>query len=298
MPSEESLFIRPTLVKYRDITSIQSLNESRQAWDRLAREIKDLPSITFVNEELGHRPCLRVSHDHVQPGKIILYCHGGGYVSGSLDTHRDMVSRLSLASDTEVLLVDYRLAPEFPFPAGLQDILDVYHDLLQHGFREDDVVFAGDSAGGGLVVGALLKLKSEQRILPKSYVLLSPWLDLTMGRESAKIWAESDPALNLDELKTAVGYYLVDQSPLLPYASPIFGDLSDFPPGYVQVGTDEILLNDSVDFVKSVRDLGGRVELDVWDDMWHFWHAWSSILPEGQDAIDEVGEFIWEMFSE
>ena len=295
--SEEYWFIRPSLVKCRNIKTHTRLQETRQSWDRLSQEIQDLKGLQYKKHWIAGVRCLWVTHSNVIPKKLIVMCHGGGYISGSLNTHRDMMGRFSLASDVEVLSIDYRLAPETPCPGAIEDVVAVYMALItEFDYQSDDLIMLGDSAGGGLVLSSQFDLQKRGISLPRANVLLSPWLDLTLSRDSAQAMKEKDPALNIEELSLSARYYMNDIPLDSPLGSPIYGDCIGLPPCLIQVGTDEILLDDSLDFAKKARLSGVDVELDVWDDLWHVWHAWSSMLPEAQEAIEDAGEYIWKAF--
>lgn len=224
-------------------------------------------------------------------GRCVIYFHGGGYVRGSLNTHRGLVSNIALASNSKVLAVDYRLAPENPHPAAVEDGVAAYRFVRECGIAPEHIGIAGDSAGGGLTVATLLALREAGDALPVAAVCLSPWLDLTMSSESMATKAEVDPMVQKSTLEPMAAAYVGQGDRKAPTASPLFADLSGLPDMLVHVGTAETLLDDSIRFVKNARAAGVDVSLDAYDDMIHVWHAFAAILPEGKEAIERIGSF-------
>jgi acetyl esterase/lipase len=190
-----------------------------------------------------------------------------------------------------VLAIDYRLAPEHPFPAALDDALSAYRWLLDGGAAPDKILVMGDSAGGGLTLAALLKLRDDSLPLPAAAVALSPWTDLALTGASLKLNARSDPMLNVEHLPMLAQEYLAGADPRLPYISPLYGDLAGLPPVLLQVGGDEILRDDAVRMHERLRDAGCQSELEVWPRMPHVWHAFAPVLPEARRAIASIGAF-------
>jgi epsilon-lactone hydrolase len=221
---------------------------------------------------------------------VILYLHGGGYVIGSLTSHRHLSFALSQASGASVLALDYRLAPEHPFPAAVNDAVNAFRWLLNQGIKSNRIVIAGDSAGGGLTVATLIALRDEGVDLPAGGVCLSPWVDLTNSADSyARI---ADPMLKKAELDSMAESYLQGQDAKTPLASPLFADLNGLPPLLIQVGTDEHLYDDSINFEARAKAAGVNVTLEVWDEMIHIWHFFYPMLQEGREAIAQIGEFV------
>ena len=226
--------------------------------------------------------------------RVILYLHGGGYTTGSVNTHRELISRLSRAAGARVLAIDYRLGPEHPFPAAVEDATTAYRWLLENGVEPTRIVIAGDSAGGGLTVAALVALRDAGNPLPAAGVCLSPWVDLEGIGESMTTKAEVDPMVQRDHLLAMAKAYLGDANPRTPLAAPLYADLTGLPPLLIHVGTAETLLDDSTRLAERARSAGVDVVLEPWEDMIHVWHFFASMLPEGQQALDRVGEFIRE----
>ena len=232
--------------------------------------------------------------DGAAEDKVILYVHGGGYVMGSAGSHRDMTSRLSKASGARVLSLNYRLAPEHPFPAPVDDTVAAYKWLLAQGISPSNIAVAGDSAGGGLAFGALLAIRDAGEPLPAAGIGISPWVDMEGTGESMTTRAAVDPVVQKEGLLGMAKLYLGDADPKNPLAAPLHGNLAGLPPLFIQVGDSETLLDDSNRITERARKAGVDVTLKVWDEMPHVWHLFAPILPEGQQAIDEIGAFFKE----
>lgn len=229
--------------------------------------------------------------DGVDENKVILYVHGGGYVMGSVGTHRDMTSRLSTAAGARVLSLNYRLAPEHPFPAPVDDAVAAYGWLLDQGISPSNIAIAGDSAGGGLALAALIAIRDAGQPLPAAGVGISPWVDMEGTGESMTTRAAADPVVQKEGLLGMAKLYLGDTDPKNPLAAPLHANLAGLPPLLIQVGDAETLLDDSTRFAERARKSDVDVTLRVWDEMPHVWHMFAAVLPEAQQAIDEVGAF-------
>ena len=224
--------------------------------------------------------------------RVILYLHGGGYVIGSVRTHRVLLAHLARAAKARVLALDYRLAPETPFPGPIDDTVNAYQWLLSEGIEPTNMAIAGDSAGGGLVVAALVALKSVGEPLPAAGVCISPWSDMESTGGSMMTNSESDPSVSKERLLKLAGIYLNGKNPQAPLASPIHADLTGLPPLLLQVGSIEVLLDDSTMLKEQAHKAGVSVQMEVWDDMPHVWHHYAPILPEARKAISKIGEFL------
>lgn len=233
-----------------------------------------------------------VEHDNCLEDAAIVFMHGGGFVSGAPGTHRKLAAHLSKATNIKVLLPDYQLAPEQPFPAGVRDGLSVYGALLSDGVSARRLAFVGDSAGGGLVVSILLALKEAGGPMPSSISLMSPWLDLTNSGASYQTNADNDPTISHERHEKIAEMYYDQADPKNPLISGLFGNLAGLPPTLVQVGDIEVMLDDARVFAERARAAGVSVELDVWERMWHVWQQYVPDVPEAQQAIDKMGEFI------
>lgn len=224
--------------------------------------------------------------------EAMLYLHGGGYTAGSCQSYRFLASQVGLACRLNVLLPEYRLAPEHPFPAAVEDAVTAYHWLLASGIPPGGIVIAGDSAGGGLAMAALTRIRDTGVEMPAAAVLLSPWLDLTMSGETIKTCAEVDPSMNIALLRRMANFYRGGTDASHPQISPLFADLNGLPAILIQVGEDEILLSDSTRLAENAASAGIDITLDIYDEMWHVWHYFGDTLPESQQAIEKIGTFV------
>jgi acetyl esterase/lipase len=226
-------------------------------------------------------------------GKAILYFHGGGFRLGSVASHRDLIARIADASGCRVLAIDYRLAPEHRFPAPIEDALAAYQWMRGQGLAPEDIAFAGDSAGGNLVLAAMLCLRERGLELPAAAAMLSPWTDMTASGASYVSRAEADPIHQRAMILALARSYLgEDVDPRQPLASPLFGDLAGLPPLLIQVGDRETVLDDSVRLAERARAAGIAVELQVWDGMIHVFQMFSAELAEARQAIGSLAGFL------
>ena len=239
---------------------------------------------------VADRGACHIAAPDVRNDRGVLYFHGGGYVLGSLDTHAELMGRVSAACRAPVLGIDYRLAPEHPYPAALEDALASYEHLLVGGIPADKVVLAGDSAGGGLALACLQALQATNKPLPAGAVLFSPWSDLAGTGESVKTRAEVDPMISPALLGPMAAHYCANTKSDHPGVSPLFGNFSNLPPLLVQVGDHEVLLDDSTRLAARAQDAGVEVELEVFDEAFHVFQN-MPILPEAATALESVGTF-------
>ena len=223
---------------------------------------------------------------------VLLYLHGGGFVCGSVKSFGHMLGRLARATGLRVLGIEYRLAPENPFPAAVQDAMAAYRWVLSRGVDSKDIVVAGDSAGGGLTLSTLIALRYFGEPLPAAAVCLSPWADLTNSAESFATKAAVDPCVQREALELFVNFYLGNRDRRTPLASPLHADLQGLPPLLIQVGSSETLLDDSIHLADRAKAAGVDVTLEIWNDMVHVWHLFAPILREGRQAIERIGEFV------
>jgi acetyl esterase/lipase len=234
---------------------------------------------------------------NANPEQVILYFHGGGYVTGSIETYRMMCGLLANYTGVKVLIPNYRLAPENPFPAALDDALKVYRWLLEQGTSSANIIIAGDSAGGGLGVATVLALKDKSESPPAAVVSLSPWADLTLKNKTHITKAEADVVLRTDVLREWALAYTDESNFTNPLVSPVYADFHGFPPLLIEVGGDEILLGDSILLAEKAKAAGVQVELRIWDGMWHVWHALGELIPESKMAFKEIGQFVSARFN-
>ena len=222
----------------------------------------------------------------------ILYLHGGGYVIGSINTHRALCASLSQSAKARVLAIDYRLAPEHPHPAAVEDAVASYRWLLKQGTSPKKIAIAGDSAGGGLTVATLVALRDGGDPLPACAVCLSPWVDLEGVGDSMTKLAEKDPMVQKAGLLQLAGLYLGGKDARTPLAAPLYANLSGLPPLLVQVGTWETLLDDASRLVERAKKAGVEVVYEPWEGMIHVWQLFAPMLDEGKEAIDKIGKFV------
>jgi len=229
---------------------------------------------------------------HRMDDKLLLYLHGGGYVVGGCDMHRQMVSHIARAGHIQSLLPEYRLSPESKYPAAIEDVVGIYRTLLTCGVKAENMVIAGDSAGGGLVVAMLLSLRDAGDPLPAAAILLSPFLDATASGESMQSRASQDPWFHPEGVSLIADYYCEPQQRSDPLVSPVFADVGGLPPMYIQVGDDEILLSDSERFAEKIAAAGGEIDLEIWPEMWHVFQMFVGKMPESGRAIKKIGDFV------
>ena len=224
---------------------------------------------------------------------VILHCHGGGYSTGSSLYARTLTSKLAESTSMDVLCFDYRLAPEHPYPAATEDAMKAWNYLMLSGYGARDVILTGDSAGGNLALSLVLKLKEEGRILPGGLVLMSPWTDLTSSGKSFTTKAELDPVLDSAYIDRMIHAYAEGQNLKNPFISPLFGNFDGFPPTYIQVGENEILLSDSLRLHQNLVDANVSVKMDTYPGMWHVFQM--SPVKAAREAMDKNAEFIYDI---
>lgn len=242
--------------------------------------------------EAIHGEWIYVNRAHMKK-YIILYCHGGGYSTGSSLYARTLTTKLASSTSMDVLSFDYRLAPEHPYPAATQDAMQVWNYLMLLGYGARDVILAGDSAGGNLALSLCLQLKNQGRLMPRGLVLMSPWTDLTSSGKSHVSKAEIDPVLNASYLEQMIENYAAGQELTDPLISPLFGEYEGFPPIYIQVGSNEILQDDAVLLYKKLLKDNVSVKLDVFKGMWHVFQM--SPFKTAYEAMDKNAEFIYDI---
>lgn len=293
MASLQSTFLRFLLRSYitPHLTG-STIPELRSRMEASVRRVRP-PAGTKISAVQADRvPAEWIATGTARTGWVMLYLHGGGFVAGSINTHRSLAARLSQASATRTLVLDYRLAPEHPFPAALDDCLAAYRWLLYTGIPAWQIVIAGDSAGGNLTLATLLALRQAGDALPAAAVCLSPPTDLAWTGESIRTKARHDPLLRPELGRSWVEAYIGTNDPCLPLISPLYADLHGLPDLLIHVGSDEILLSDAIRFAERAGAAGVDVQLEVWPHMWHVWHAFAPYLPEAQHAIAQIGDFV------
>ncbi|WP_326834824.1 alpha/beta hydrolase [Amycolatopsis rhabdoformis] len=263
----------------------------RDAYRRWSEQFP-VPDDALVTAAPGF-PGLAVATPASKPGRALLYFHGGGYTEGAAYNHREIGARLATATRATVYLPDYPLAPEHPFPAALDAAVSAYRALLAL-VPPAAIVVGGDSAGGGLSLALLLKLKDLGEPLPAAAVPVSPWTDLTVSAPSFAERAERDPFVSRAALKAFAAHYLGDHDPRDPFASPLFGDLAGLPPIHLEVGSEEVMIDDSRRFHERALAAGVDSELVVTEGAPHIWQHFASFLPEAAASVGRIGEFVRE----
>ncbi|MDE6699479.1 MAG: alpha/beta hydrolase, partial [Acetatifactor sp.] len=250
--------------------------------------------ISFREIQIGDMYAEWVSVNRAHMKKyVILHCHGGGYSTGSSLYARTLTTKLAASTSMDVLCFDYRLAPENPYPAAVEDVMAVWNYLMLLGYGARDVIVTGDSAGGNLALALLLRLKQEERLLPRGLALMSPWTDLTSSGKSFQTNADMDPVLNRDYIDRMVVAYAEGQDLENPLISPLFGDFAGFPPTYIQVGENEILLSDSKRLYRKLLEAGVSARMEIFDGMWHVFQM--SPFKAAAEAMDKNAEFIYDI---
>src|ERR671930_750563 len=280
------------LLTSRPMPENATVADRRQGFDMLAAKFPVAPDVTCDKVDAAGVPAQWVVAPGAERRRVLLYLHGGGYVVGSLTTHRDLAGRLSRAAAARVLVIDYRLAPEHPFPAAVEDATAAYRWLVSRGTDPAHIAIAGDSAGGGLTLATLIALRDGGDPLPAAAACLSPWVDLEGGGASMTSKAAVDPFVRREMIQFMAQQYLGGRDLRTPLAAPLYADLQGLPPLLIQVGTAEVLLDDATRIAERARAAGVEVSLEVWDDMIHVWQLFAPILAEGQQAIKRIGAFI------
>lgn len=275
-------------------TNIQTLRfDTEQMAERLA---KPIVGVTFLESAFTEFYSEWVKVEGVPNDKVILYFHGGGFVMGSARSHRNIVGNFCKRLNCNALVFDYRLAPEHPSPAAVVDGAKIYCWLLEQGYQPQNIIFAGDSAGAGIELAVLIKLKDDGISMPKACVAFSPCTDMTLSGDSHFSRIKKDPCTPKGANETYTRYYVGEGDPKHPYASPLFGDLQGLPPLFIQVGDNETLLDDSVRFAAKARAAGVDVQLEVWPGMFHCFPLMAPMFKEADIAMDRACSFIRRRF--
>ena len=277
-----------TLVESTDV------EKQRASQENLSGIFSKSKELIYQDIKIGNIPAEWVSVDRVHMDKYaILYCHGGGYNTGSFRYARSITNKLAASTAMDVLSFDYRLAPEHPYPAALEDALEAWDYLMRYGYGAREVILAGDSAGGNLALALTAKLKSQGRRLPRGLILFSPWTDLSKSGKSHEIKADTDPILSAEYLDKAILDYAGEKDKGDPFISPLFADFKGFPPTFIQVGENEILLSDSYNLRKNMLKQKVQVKFEFYSGMWHVFQM--SPFKTAYEAMDHVAEFIFEI---
>ena len=279
------------------LNNTRSITDARKGLENIAKFAKLPPQTQVENFTIERMAAEWVHVNTVREDRVILYLHGGGYNVGSPNTHREMVAHISKASGAKVLLIDYRLAPEHPFPAALEDAASAYRWLLENGLEGKNIAIAGDSAGGGLSLATAISIRDAGDPLPSSIACISPWTDLMFTGNSSKTNSEIDPMIKAHSGMILAKNYIGDNDPRNPLISPLYADMRGLPPILIHVGTDEILLDDSKRVAQKAQDAGVDVALKIYDRLWHVFHMNVNAMPEAKDAVNAFGSFIKKRFT-
>jgi epsilon-lactone hydrolase len=271
-----------------------STAERRAQYERAEKAFPTPPDVKVEHVSAPVAPAEWLRPPVADSGRVVLYLHGGGYVIGSPRSHRHLAAAIADAARASALLLDYRLAPEHPYPAAVEDATAAYRWLLDGAVAPGRIVIAGDSAGGGLTVATLLALREAGLPLPAAGVCISPWVDLTCGGETYRTKAAADPIVTRAGVAQMAQAYLGATPPRSPLASPLFADLRGLPPLLIHVGSEEVLLDDARLLAERARAAGVEVGLEVYERMIHVWHWFLPMLDEAQSAVEAIGRFVRE----
>ena len=265
--------------------------DMRKGLDALGELAPRLAHVTAISVGAGGVNAEWLVPNIGSPNRVVLYLHGGGYVCGSVQSHRVLLEHLALATRCRVLALNYRLAPEHPFPAPVEDACSAYCWLVAQGYDPTQIAIAGDSAGGGLVFAAQIALRDAGGPLPAFAVAISPWTDMECLGDSMLTRAAVDPMVQKPAVEYMAQLYLKGAHPKSPLASPLYGDFRGLPPTLIQVGDAEVLLDDTTRIAPKLKADGVDLTVEIWPDMIHVWHFFAPMLDEGQAAIDRIGTF-------
>jgi epsilon-lactone hydrolase len=290
--SQQQLDTLVQMMKAQPVLQSPTLEQQRAGFEQMAAMLP-------VDADIKREPVTAngvksewVSAPGADAGRAILYLHGGGYVIGSINTHRALAGRLSRAAKARVLVIDYRLAPEHPHPAPVDDSVAAYRWMLTQGLKPSRIAVAGDSAGGGLAAATLVAIRDAKLPIPAAGALLSPWVDMEGIGESMTTKDKADPMVHKEGLLNMAKAFLGGQNPRTPLAAPLYADLAGLPPLLIQVGTSETLLSDASRLAERAKKAGVNVTYEPWENMIHVWQLFAPMLDEGQQAIEKIGAFV------
>jgi acetyl esterase/lipase len=291
MPSAEITAVRKMLAEMQG-GERPPIPEQRRRMDAIS-ELFPLPGDAVVEPgKVGGIEGDWVRKRGVRSDAALLYLHGGGYCVGSPLSHRHLVGALSAAANIPVFAANYRMAPESPFPAAVDDATAAYRGLINLGYAPNRLAIAGDSAGGGLTIATLIAARQKGLAMPAGAAVISPWVDLTNSAPSFRIRAERDPMITRDTVDNLAAAYLAGQDAKSPLASPLYADLKGLPPLLIQVGSEEVLHDDASQLYERALDAGVEATLESWGEMIHVWHIFHPMLARGREAVERIGQFL------
>lgn len=280
------------LLRARPMPEQPELGEVRARFEKMAEFLGGAPDARCEKVDAGGVPAEWVAAPGADPDRAVLYLHGGGYAIGSINTHRRLAYDISAACGARMLVIDYRLAPEHPFPAAVEDATTAWRWLVDQGHDKRRLAIAGDSAGGGLTIATLVNLRDRKLGLPACAVAISPWVDLEAVGTSMTARAAHDPMVQKEGLLWMAGMYLNGKEPRSPLAAPLHADLAGLPPILIQVGSAETLLDDATRLAEKLHGAGGEARLAVWPNMVHVFPLFAPVLSEGREGCVEIGTYI------
>lgn len=295
--ADERQALMPLIRILRGEASERMLDEARAAYVAVKARQLPPPDVTFQPVDMGGVPAGLASPEGVEGGRVLFYIHGGGYVAGGSGASRAEVGRLAQALRARAYVPDYRLAPEHPYPTPIDDVLSAYRWLLDNGASAASVVFAGESAGGAMVVSVMVRARNAGLPLPARGLAISPWANLEHTGASMTSRDGLDPLVTRDALRLLAAAFLGDRLRGDPDASPVFADVRGLPPIMVQVGENEVMLSDAIRLAEHLASNRVRTTLEVWPGMFHVWHHFAAILPEAREAIATASLFLARAFA-
>lgn len=289
--------LRPLLAEGKARLEVPDLEQVRRGFEEMLTRFGPAAGVRFEQADLDGVPARWCIPSKAERNRALLYLHGGGYVVGNSKAYGPLVSELASRLKARAVIPDYRLAPENPYPAALEDAVRAYRWLLDHGVEARAIALAGDSCGGGLTIAALAAIRDAGLPMPVGAAVISPWVDLEAASDSITSRAGEDPLLNGEGLRGMASAYLGATPPRTPGASPVYGNLAALPPLLIQVGSAEILLDDATRLAARAGAAGVKVRLDIWPEMFHVWHSYAPILDEAAEALDDAARFLDGLFA-
>jgi len=268
-----------------------SIESMRQGMLASTVDMPPAPTAKIEDANLGGIRAQKITPEKYGGARTLLYFHGGGYVLGAPETHTCLVSNLAVEMQADTWSADYRLAPEHPFPAAIEDGVAAYRGLLDKGVNPENIIIGGDSAGGGTSLASMLMARDQGLPMPAGLLLLSPWVNLTNTGWSYQTRAKTDPMIGKTEIDRMARLYLNGADPKTAYASPVFADLSGLPPMLIQVGPDEVLFSDSILLAERAGAAQNEVHLEIWPNMIHVFQAFHPFLQEAREAVSRLASW-------